>query len=107
MPHNVEKVIPVLKHEYCSIVFEEISSALSDNVTASSLEDIYSRISEFDRDTEKLKALIFLDKYENLREELFYRILPTYPVIRDKIMQLYEMRHDPCHHGLPESNDGS
>lgn len=90
----VEKIVPILQHEYISTVFEEVYFSLKDNILPASLQEFYLQITEFDHEIDKIKALIFLDKYEELREELFAKVLLSYPVIRDKIMKLYEMRND-------------
>ncbi|MBQ9764901.1 MAG: hypothetical protein IJW18_01730 [Lachnospiraceae bacterium] len=85
----VKSIIPILQSDYYTVVFESIENDLKNNLSTKEYNKILMEINETSSDMEKIACLIFLDKYEKLREEIFRTVLSEYPNIRNKIYKLY------------------
>lgn len=85
----LKSVTPILQSDYYTTVFENITSDLKNNLSAEEYAVLLSKIDEQCNDIRKIACLIFLDKYEELREDIFANSLCLYPNIRNKIYNLY------------------
>ena len=90
----IKGITPILQSDYYTVVFENITMDLKNNLSQEEYNRLICKIDEPCDDTTKIACLVFLNKYEKLREEIFVSILGQYPNIRDKIYKLYIKRNN-------------
>lgn len=89
-----KKMIPLLQKEYMIMVFKCIDADLQDNLTAEQY-DLLLRDIEGSDSKYKITALITLEKYSQLREEL-YDWLNNVPLLRSRIANLNSICTQRC-----------
>ncbi len=85
----IKGITPILQSDYYTVVFENITVDLQNNLSKEEYAKIMLEIEETCEDVVKIACMVFLDKYERLREEIFETMLYQYPNIRNKIYKLY------------------
>ena len=83
----LDLVIPILKKDYLVTQIHELNKALRDNLSPSDYQYIYDKIAIEGCEKKKTFYLIYLDKYSDLRNELFEK-LNSVPLLRSRICLL-------------------
>ena len=83
----LDLVIPILKKDYLVTQIHELNKALRDNLSPSDYQYIYDKIAIEGCEKKKTFYLIYLDKYSDLRNELFEK-LNSLPLLRSRICLL-------------------
>lgn len=88
----IEGVLPILQKDYFHVVFENLNQDLIDNLSHQDYIDLISKLKESGSSDNYISRFVFLPEFEKLREEYFEK-LSAYPIIRQKIYVLWEMRN--------------
>lgn len=85
---EIEKaIIPVLQNDYFENIFKELHDYVKANISKKDYNKIIKLVEENGNDYFKIACIVILDKYQNVRSEL-YLLLSNYPLIRSRISQL-------------------
>ncbi len=84
-------VIPILKKDYFQTVLGNIAQDLEENLSRKDYTELIEALGEPEHDILKIARFVFLPEYEDLRERYFEK-LERYPVIRAKILRLYNIK---------------
>lgn len=87
----INGVLPILESDYYVSIFANIKDDLRDNLSKRDYYTLLENISDVKDDVVKIAQLIFLDKYNDLLEEIFIK-LKDFPLIRNKIYQLNNVK---------------
>lgn len=89
-----KNIIPILQNDYFAGHIADIAICLKENLIESDWSKLIDSIQENSTDENiKVACFVFLPKYEELREE-YFKLLSKFPVIRQKIWRLYNLRED-------------
>ena len=83
----LDLVVPILKKDYLVTQIHELNKALRDNLSSGDYQYIYDKIAIEGCEKKKTFYLIYLDRYSELRNELFEK-LNSVPLLRSRICQL-------------------
>lgn len=86
----ISNIVPVLQNDYFPTLFESIYCDLEDNLPKTLFNNLYESINAADI-LEKTAHFCMLPEYESTREDIFKK-LSSFPVIRNKIYNLYILR---------------
>ena len=84
--------LSILQKDYFHVVFENLDQDLIDNLSVQDYQDLISQLTADGNADNYISRFIFLHEYEQLREEYFKK-LSDFPVIRQKIYLLWELRN--------------
>ena len=88
----LSSIVPVLQNDYFPTLFESIYCDLKDNLPISIFRDLYGSINASNI-IEQTAYFCLLPEFEELRERTF-KHLSAFPIIRDKIYNLYVLRNN-------------
>lgn len=89
----INSVLSILQNDYYSKYFQSLRNDLRSSLRKEEYIDIVDGITEKGDEVYKIACLTLLDKYRELREELFTK-LKGYPNIRYKMWRMYRMRNN-------------
>ena len=89
----IDKIINILQNDYLTVVFDDLQQSLIDNLG----EDFYLGFSSqakvnFNKEQMDIAKFCLLCEDDNLFEEFFRNKLTGYPIIRNKLYKLLELR---------------
>ena len=99
----INSVLSILQNDYYSKYFQSLRNDLRSSLRKEEYIDIVDGITEKGDEVYKIACLTLLDKYRELREELFTK-LKGYPNIRYKMWRMYRMRNKIVHSGEKDKN---
>lgn len=88
----IQGVLPILQKDYFHVVFENLDQDLIDNLSTQDYQNLIIHLTSDGTTTNYISRFIFLPEYEQLREEYFEK-LSEFPVIRQKIYTLWDLRN--------------
>lgn len=88
----LQGVLPILQKDYFHVVFENLDQDLIDNLSTQDYQNLLLQLTNNGNFTNCMSRFVFLPEYEQLREEYFQK-LSDFPVIRQKIYTLWEIRN--------------
>lgn len=80
-------VVPILKKDYVVTQIRELNKAIRDNLSPDDYQYIYDKIAIEGCETKKTFYLIYLNKYKDVRDELFEK-LKAVPLLRSRVCLL-------------------
>lgn len=89
----ISGIIPILQKDYFSALCENIHDDLLDNLSATDYENLMKEVTA-DSPWIAIAKFIFLPEYKDLLELYYFKKLERYPVIRQKIYRLNELRNE-------------
>lgn len=89
----LHSVLPILQNDYFEKYFGSLHGDLVNVLPKKDYRDLVDSITENGKMTYKIACFTLLDKYEQERENLFFKLV-GYPNIRQKIYRFYELRKD-------------
>ena len=89
----VDSILPILQNDFFIKYFRSLCDDIKTAINRTDYQNLLRCINQEGSPEYKIACWVFLEEYENLREEVF-QLLVLHPNIRNRVYKLYKLRKD-------------